>query len=87
MRVLAFILAFSGFVAATEKPWTLPKAEADQWAGRIQKLLPSGWSVSIRGNDLVVQREKPVRFARIPINAPAAPLPEQPPAALREGTY
>src|SRR5262245_16877554 len=66
--------------------WTLPKAEADRWVARLRALARDGWTVSARGNDLVLQRDRPVRFARIAVNAPPG-VPGQPerPPDLHEG--
>jgi hypothetical protein len=63
----------------------LPRAEIEAWANRVRKLTREGWTVTIRGNDVIVQREKPVRFAQASINAPAA-TSAQPPD-LRVGPY
>ncbi len=64
-----FVVIGNVTAATPEGPGALPKAEADQWAGRIQRLLHPGWSVATRGNDLIIQRDKPVRFAQVQINA------------------
>jgi hypothetical protein len=88
--VLAAVLVGAAVAAdpAPEGGWALPKADAEKWVGRVRQLTPEGWTVSARGNDVLVQRDKPVPFARAEVNAP--PLPPgavPPPADLREGVY
>ena len=80
-------MALAAGAAEARGGWALPKADADRWANRVRSLLPDGWAVSARGNDLIIRRIRPVRFARVEINAPAAPGPDRPPADLREGRY
>jgi hypothetical protein len=66
-----------------QEKWTLPKADAEKWVTRIRGLARDGWTVSVRGNDIVIQRDKPVRFAAIEINAPDRPRDRKP--ALHDG--
>jgi hypothetical protein len=62
----------------------LPKAQAERWAERVRRLVPAGWTVSIRGNDVVIQRDRQVRFAEASINAPPG---DRRPTTLQEGPY
>ncbi len=67
--------------------WKLPKEDADKWAKRIGKLLPpEGWKVSVHDNDIIVQRDKPVPFERMEINAPPSTGEPRKPH-LREGEF
>jgi len=58
-------------IGATSHDSTLPKTEAANLAKRVRKLMPEGWTVTSRGDDIVIERSKPVQFARMEINAPA----------------
>ncbi|MGH7223384.1 MAG: RNA polymerase sigma factor, partial [Gemmataceae bacterium] len=70
-------------VPASKNAWKLPKKDADKWAERLRHLTGQGWTVSASGNDLVIQRDKPVRFADGSPNQAAGPgLPR-----LVEGTF
>ena len=79
-RIAMFALAalglcpFPAFAApdVTAEGWTLPKADGEKWANRIRKILPEkGWTLTLRGNDLVIQRNQAVEFVHHP--APNAP--------------
>jgi hypothetical protein len=85
-------VALGGLAAVAAEPaakgrWTLPRPDADRWVTRIRRLTPGGWTVSARGNDIVLQRDRPVRFARVEVNAPPAPGPGRPPPDLHEGAF
>lgn len=65
-------------VPRPHKNWKMPPAQSAKWAARIRKMCPLGWTVTARGNDITVQRDKPVAFfssAHL-INAPMS-TPEQ----------
>ena len=66
--------------------WKLPKEDAEKWAKRIGKLLPpEGWAVKVQDNDIIVQRDKPVRFEQVEINAPERRKDHEP--TLRKGEF
>jgi hypothetical protein len=51
--------------------WKLPKEEAEKWVTRVRRLVPEkGWTVRIRGNDIVIQREQAVKFVAYLPNSP-----------------
>jgi hypothetical protein len=89
--LVAVSVVFSATVAGSAPPesqWTLPRQQAESWANRVRKLTPEGWSVTIRNNDIVIQRDKPVHFAQVEINAPPrADREEVRPKDLRDGSY
>ena len=63
-------LILTGMVATAAEPkpegkWTLPKVDADKWVKRIQTLMGDGWTVSARGNDIIVSRDKLVRYGNV----------------------
>jgi len=65
--------------------WKLPEAEAQRWAERIKTLYRMWpWTVTVRGNDLILQRDAPMMIYRMPINAPPGGQPRGP---GREGVY
>lgn len=75
---LAVVLAVSVSAAPIAAPrWGLPREDAEKWAARIRKLARDGWTVSVRGNDVVLERDKPVRFARALPNEPHVLGPER----------
>jgi len=51
--------------------WQFAPADSQKWAARIRKFCPKGWTVTARGNDIIVQRDGLVHFTQMPINAPA----------------
>ena len=83
--ILVLVLGVSVASAAEFK---LPKADAENWAKRIQGLARDGWTVTIKDNDIILQRDRPVRFARVQANAPglAAGEKERTPD-LHEGRF
>jgi hypothetical protein len=85
--MVELICVAATLLAPAPEPWTLPRPEAEKYARRLKELLRDGWKVTIQGNDLIVQREKTVRFAHVLPNAePDLPGREQKPD-LREGVY
>lgn len=49
--------------------WKMPAAEAQKWAARLKKLCPEeGWTVTARGNDIVIERDQPVKFGQVENN-------------------
>src|SRR5512141_2507505 len=87
-RNIAGILALMlGVSVASAEEFKLPKADAEKWAKRIQGLASDGWTVTIKDNDIILQRDKPVRFARIQVNAPFAPGEQERKPDLREGRF
>lgn len=69
-------------------PWQLPAADVEQWSERLRQLVRSDWTVSNRGNDIIVQRNAPVRWRRVEVNQPAREQgAEEPPARLHDGVY
>jgi hypothetical protein len=86
------MVGLAGMVAlaaapAPESSWTLPKADADKWVGRVRALIRDGWTVSARGNDIVIRRDKPVQFAQVEINAPPLPPGKERRPNLEEGVF
>lgn len=72
----------------TPAGWTLPPAAAEAWARRVRAFAPPGWTVSARGNEVIIQRDQPVNFAPMPINAPPLRPGEKPPEPpLTRGNY
>jgi hypothetical protein len=78
-RLLAGVLLFlcSTFSARavveewSPKDWKLPEEEAAKWIRRIKELAyGEDWSVTAKGNDIIVERKKPVSFTRIIFNLP-----------------
>jgi hypothetical protein len=89
MRAVILAVAFvsSLLAAPAPEPWKLPRDEAEKYARRLKEFVRDGWKVTIQGNDLILQRDKPVRFAHVVPNAPPpAPGQEEKPD-LHEGTY
>jgi hypothetical protein len=76
-----------GVSLASAEEFKLPKADAEKWAKRIRGLARDGWTVTIKDNDIILQRDKPVRFARIQVNAPFAPGEKERTPDLREGRF
>lgn len=92
VRVVAALVALSfvGGLARGDGPprEALSKAQAEAWAARLRKLAPEGWTVSTRGDDLILERDRPVVFVHADINAPAATPDEAPrPENLSRGPY
>jgi hypothetical protein len=85
---IAFLSVLIGSIAAAapapKAAWKLPKKEADKWVERLRHLTGEGWTVSASGNDLVIQRDKPVRFAD---GAPNQPDPGPGGPRLVQGTF
>ncbi len=52
----------------------MPEADAQKWALRIKHQSPNGWTVKVKGNDIVVQRDKPVKFREPVFNADSAAI-------------
>lgn len=87
-RNAAGILALAlGVSVASAEEFQLPKADAENWAMRIHGFARDGWTVTIKANDIILQRDKPVRFARIQVNAPFAPGEKERTPDLREGRF
>lgn len=52
--------------------WTLNPISANSWVTRLRHLCPEqGWKVFARGNDIIVERIKPVGFSYYQFNLPA----------------
>lgn len=66
-------------VAQPGKNWRMPQSQSIKWAARLRKLCPPGWTVSARGNSVIMQRERPVAFLSSAhlINAGPKPLSEE----------
>jgi hypothetical protein len=54
-----------------QQDWVMPVAEANRWARRMRDILPGGWTVTVRGNSVLVARDKPVQWLEQEINGPA----------------
>ena len=49
----------------------MPEADSQKWALRVKKLCRSyNWTVTVKGNDIIMQRDEPVMFASTILNAP-----------------
>jgi hypothetical protein len=55
--------------------WKLPKPDAEKWVARLKKLARDGWTVTVRGNEITVAREKPAPFVELLPNSPADAKP------------
>ena len=66
--------------------WALPRTDADAWARRVRALVPDkGWTVSVKGNDIAIQRDKPVQWAAWVFNLSGGEPEGKPP--LHEGPF
>ncbi|MEA3212282.1 MAG: hypothetical protein QOE70_5339 [Chthoniobacter sp.] len=64
----------------------MPKADSQKWALRLKKLCRSyDWTVTARGNDIIMQRVNPVKFGIYIFNAPPKGAPASGPTF--DGTY
>jgi hypothetical protein len=91
MKTLGFacgLIVLSASLLVAAEPFVLPKADGEKWVRRIQAFARDGWKATLRGNEIVLAREQPVRFVRVLPNAPPqdpnAPQVEPP---LERGTY
>jgi hypothetical protein len=55
--------------------WKIPKEDAEKWAARLKKLARDGWTVSVNGNEIILQRDKPTAFVYMPPNSPDGAKP------------
>ena len=80
--ILALVLLalIVGTVAGADAPakWKLPEAEGQKWVTRVKAVARDGWSVELRGNEITIQRSKPVAMVRVFANpAPGdKPIPD-----------
>jgi len=80
--ILALVLLalIVGTVAGADPPakWKLPEAEGQKWVTRVKAVARDGWSVELRGNEITIQRSKPVAMVRVFANpAPGdKPIPD-----------
>lgn len=70
------LLALLPTIAPAADPtaeWKLPEADGERWVARVKKAVSrKDWTVERHGNEITIQRTKPVAMARIP--APNGPL-------------
>jgi hypothetical protein len=78
--LLGFLVLASGteVVSAPPGEWKLSKAVGQKWVARVKALARDGWTVELRGNDIIVRRSKSVAMERIVPNAPlnGKPMPD-----------
>ena len=58
LLAILFLAAISRPGLAEETKWTLPRESAEKWSKRLREVVPGDWRVSIRENDLIVERKK-----------------------------
>jgi hypothetical protein len=83
----ALAILLTAIVGLADPPSTRLAIDPDHtdvaaWARRIQVLVPKGWTVTTHDQDVIVQRDAPVTYARDLPNAPANAKPD-----LFQGTY
>src|SRR5262245_46928033 len=81
LLILGSLALLPGVGATADPPaeWKLPEADGQKWAARVGKAVSrDNWSVEVRGNEITVRRDKPVRMARVLPNSPpgAKPIPD-----------
>ncbi len=75
LSIVALMLLLSGVSAWAQnalQDWKMPETDLQKWALRLKKLCRSyEWTVTAKGNDIIMERDKPVMFGR-PINGPTS---------------
>lgn len=85
--LLVAVLAISSRAEGPVAEWSLPNADAERWAARVRAaVVAAGWTVTVHGNDLVVQRDQPVRWANMNLNG-SGDEPPTPVADMRVDVY
>jgi hypothetical protein len=70
------LLALGGRAAAVDPPaeFKLPEADGKKWVERVRKAVSrDNWTVTLRGNEITVRRDKPVAVVVVRPNEPARP--------------
>jgi hypothetical protein len=82
LLMLGFLALVAGVAAAGEPPadWKLPEADGQRWTARVTKAVAGGdrWTVELRGNEITVRRNQPVKMVRsVPNSNDDKPMPDE----------
>jgi hypothetical protein len=65
-----------------------PSAGVEPWAKRLRALTPQGWTLTMKGDSIVIARDKPIQWQAHEINGPGRSQDEpQPKPRLTPGVY